>query len=196
MMEIQPYILIGGNSTRFETDKATFEFEGEMLGARAARVAEEALPKARARFVSKAPGTFLSRPMIADVFAERGAAGAIHAALADASTQWIFVLACDLPLATSDLISKLSTFIGDEYGCVVPVQTDGRWQPLCTFYQVEKCMRAFELAMTEVDRKQPSLRSIAQRVHPRLVDFSEYGSLPDAARLLMNANSIGDLDGI
>lgn len=194
-MEIEPYILIGGNSTRFGTDKATFEFEGEMLAARAARTAEEALPKTQARFVSKAPGSFFGRPMIADVYADRGAAGAIHAALANASAPWIFVLACDLPLATSDLIAKLSTFIDEEYGCVVPVQPDGRWQPLCAFYHVNKCLKRFEMAIAGADRNE-SLRSIAEHVEPRLVEFSEYADIPNSRRLLTNVNTLADLDGI
>jgi molybdopterin-guanine dinucleotide biosynthesis protein A len=192
---ITPYILIGGTSSRFGRDKATFEFESETLAARAVRICEEAFPESRARFVSKASGKFLNREMIADVYPNRSAAGAIHAALAEVSTPWIFVLACDLPLVTSQLLRKLSGRIDGDHGCIVPVQPDGRWQPLCAFYRADMCLRIFETAISG-DGQHPSLRSIAEAGQPRIVDFAEYSDLPDAYRLLTNVNTMGDLECI
>lgn len=194
-MQIQPYILIGGDSTRFGRDKATFEFEGETLASRAVRICEAAFPDSQITFVSKAAGTFLGRRTIGDVYARRGATGAIHAALADASTDWIFVLACDLPMATSDLIRTLSNRIGDEYGCVVPVQPDGPWQPLCAFYNTDKCLEIFE-KVAAADGRHVSLRTMIGTVAPRVVEFSEYASLPNSERLLTNVNSMADLESI
>ena len=193
---INPYILIGGASTRFGRDKATYEFEGEMLASRAVRIAEEAFPSARATFLSTTPGTFLNRRQIADVYPDRGAAGAIHAALADAASDgWIFVLACDLPLATSVFVVKLSEAIDEDHGCVIPVQADGRWQPLCALYHVNRCLQVFEKAIAG-EGKHLSLRAIANSLEPRIVEYAEYESLPGSDRLLTNANSIGDLERI
>jgi len=42
-MQIEPFILVGGRSTRFGVDKATFEFEGETLAERAA-ICHSSLP--------------------------------------------------------------------------------------------------------------------------------------------------------
>ena len=194
-MNISPYILIGGRSSRFGRDKATFELNGETLAARALRVCEEAFPAAEARFVSRASGTLFDHVTIADIYPDRGAAGAIHAALADARTPWIFVLACDLPLVRPDFILELVEFIGDDCGCVVPVQSDGRWQPLSAFYRTEVCLRVFEMLVAGDGRNQ-SLRAIAESAKPRVVEFTEYSDLPDASRMLTNVNTIGDLDCI
>lgn len=194
-VNITPYILIGGKSSRFGSDKATFAHQGEMLAARAARTCEESFPGTKARFVSTASGTFLDRDMIADIYHDRGAAGAIHAALSDARTPCIFVLACDLPLVTPEFISKLVEFIDEDNGCVVPVQADGRWQPLSAFYRTEVCLQVFEAAITGVGQN-PSLRAIAESVKPRVIEFEEYSDLPDADRLLTNVNTIADLDCI
>ena len=195
VVNITPYILIGGDSTRFGRDKATFEFDGEQLAARALRVCEEAFPDAKARFVSKEKGKFFDREMIPDVYPDRGAAGAIHAALADASTPWIFVLACDLPFVTSAFVAKLAAHIGDDNGCVIPIQKDGRWQPLCALYSVDMCLQPFEQAISG-DGKHRSLRAIAGLCWPRTVEFAEYADVPDAHRLLTNANSTADLERI
>jgi molybdopterin-guanine dinucleotide biosynthesis protein A len=193
-VNVTPYILIGGRSSRFGSDKAAFEFQGETLAARAARICEEAFPDSKARFVSTVSGTFLDREMIADIYPDRGAAGAVHAALADARTPWIFVLACDLPLVTPEFISKLKEFTDDEHACVVPVQPDGKWQPLCAFYRTDVCLRILETAIS--GDHQPSLRAIAQTTEPRVVEIGEYSDLPDAPRLLTNVNTVADLDGI
>jgi len=193
-VNITPYILIGGRSSRFGQDKATFEFEGEMLAARAARICEEAFPGTKARFVSRTSGTFVDRVMIADIYPDRGGAGAVHAALTDARTPWIFVLACDLPFVTPEFVVKLSEYIDEISGCVVPVQPDGRWQPLCAFYRTDMCLRIFEMAIS--GHEQPSLRAIAKTAEPRIVEFGEYSDLPDAGRLLTNVNTIADLDRI
>ncbi|MGD9631584.1 MAG: molybdenum cofactor guanylyltransferase [Pyrinomonadaceae bacterium] len=195
MIEVRPYILIGGRSSRFGRDKATFEFEGEILAARAARIAETAFEGTAAKFVSRTNGNFLDRAMIADVYPGRGAAGAIHAALADASTGWIFVLACDLPLVTPEFIRALYKLIDDEHGCVVPVQPDGRWQPLCAFYQAEICLETFENAAA-LTGKHPSLRAIAAAVRPSAVEFAAYSSLANSAELLKNLNTFSDLADI
>ncbi len=194
-MNIAPYILIGGSSTRFGRDKATFEHEGEMLAARAMRVCEDAFPEARARFVSKTSGKFLDRKMIADVYPDRGAAGAIHAALARSLTPWIFVLACDLPSISPEFLRGLSEGIDDDHGCVIPVQPDGRWQPLCALYQIDKCLPTFEAAVSG-DGIHSSLRAIAECTKPRIVEFTEYSNLPSAPRLLTNVNTIDDLKRI
>ena len=193
-MNVTPYILIGGRSSRFGRDKATFELNGETLAARAARICEEAFGGSKARFISTASGTFLDRVMIADIYPDRGAAGGVHAALADARTPWIFVLACDLPLVTPEFISKLKEFPDEDHACVVPMQADGRWQPLSAFYRIDVCLRIFETAIS--GDQQPSLRAIAQTAGPRIVEFGEYSNLPDARRLLTNVNTVADLDRI
>jgi len=195
MTTVKPYILIGGRSVRFGRDKATFQFRGEMLADRAARVVEAAIGGTQATFVSTTYGTFSGRRMIADVYPGRGAAGAIHAALADASVGWIFVLACDLPLVTEELIRTLYERADDDHGCVVPVQPDGRWQPLCALYQAERCLQAFEDAIA-LDGKHLSVRAIAETVRPIAVPYAEYASLANARHLLSNLNTDIDLADI
>lgn len=195
MTPVKPYVLIGGRSTRFGRDKATFEFQGEMLADRAARVVEAAFEGPQATFVSSTYGTFSGRRMIADVYPGRGAAGAIHSALADASAGWIFVLACDLPLVTGELIRMLYERADDDHGCIVPVQPDGRWQPLCALYQADRCLQAFEDAIGP-EGKHLSVRAIAEEARPIAVQFAEYASLPNARHLLSNLNTDFDLADI
>jgi molybdopterin-guanine dinucleotide biosynthesis protein A len=182
-------------SSRFGRDKATFDLNGEMLAARAARVCEEVFPDNAARFVSSVCCKFLDREMIADIYPARGAAGAIHAALADAPTSWIFILACDLPLVSADLIKKLSDSAEPGNGCIIPVQPDGRWQPLCGLYEVVRALPLLQASISG-DGPYPSLRSTAEGLSPRIVEFVEYSELSDAPELLINLNTLADLERI
>lgn len=194
-MGIQPYILIGGDSKRFGVDKATFEIGGETLAGRSLRTIESAFPGSPAKFVGRAGGTFLGREVIGDVISDKGAVGAIHTALHYAPTEWVFVIACDLPRVSVEFIRFLADLADGVHGCVVPVQPDGRWQPLCAMYNLAKCLHPFEIALA-ADGKHSSLRSIIEKLDPRVVEYPEYKYLADSQRLLMNVNTVADLEGI
>lgn len=197
-MNFEAFILIGGRSSRFGSDKALFDLNGETLADRAARIAETALGPAQTTFVAANNGQFPSfteRRVISDIYPGRGPIGAIHAALANASAEWIFVLACDLPLVSSDLIRHLATLTAGDDGVVIPVQRESRWQPLCAFYRVAHCRKAFEMA-ARMDGQLPSLLSIIEPLVPRIVGFDEYQSLPNADKLLQNINTPDDLPDI
>jgi molybdopterin-guanine dinucleotide biosynthesis protein A len=88
---------------------------------------------ATSAFSSSAERSFW-RPFIFDLHEGRGPLGGLQAALAYARTPWIFVLACDYPFVSGDLIRLLAGRVHDELGAVVPEQEDGRMQPLCGFY--------------------------------------------------------------
>ena len=196
-MNIAAYIPIGGNSRRFGTDKATFEFEGITLAERAANTVKQVIDQASVTFVAARPNQFpkLTGRTIVDLFPGRGSLGAVHAALNDSHSEWIFILACDLPFVTAEFIAFLQSLISGQFDAIVPVQPDGRWQPLCAFYKAENCRGVFESAVGHEGRH-PSLRAILEGVHTIAVQLSEYKVLHEADRLLRNVNSPSDLDNI
>ncbi|MBL8125112.1 MAG: molybdenum cofactor guanylyltransferase [Blastocatellia bacterium] len=197
-MQIEPFILVGGRSTRFGVDKATFEFEGETLAERAARVAETALVTAPAVFVTASGSSFPAfggRTVIHDIVPDRGAAGAIHSAFTIARTEWIFVLSCDLPFVSAEFISLMRERILPEFAAVVPVQADGRWQPLCGFYRVADCLPLVTSALT-TSGKHPSFKDLLSGLNVRMIASDEYQDLPNSDRLLRNVNSPEDLTAV
>lgn len=194
-MNVAPYILIGGASRRFGRDKATFEFEGETLAARAVRVAENALADSTAIFIAAGGDQFDSlnqRRTISDTIPGLGAVGAVGTALTHASAEWTFVLACDLPFVSEGFIRLMASLTAAEYDVIVPVQPDGRWQPLCAFYRKTRCRDVFQHALRDRDNV-PSLRSIVEGLNARIVTFAEYSTLDDAEYLLQNINERTDL---
>lgn len=201
MNEIETFILIGGKSSRFGSDKAFAEFQGRSLAARAAETVECALP-GKIRFVVGSDGQFaaelilrLGRPMVADLEPGFGAWSGLHTALAYSASEWTFVLACDMPFVSGELIRRLAGMTADHIDAVVPRQTDGRLQPLCAFYRSGTVSKIIEKSCTGRSEL-PPLRTIFDSVRTRIVELEEYGDLDGSDEFFHNVNRLGDLEGL
>jgi molybdopterin-guanine dinucleotide biosynthesis protein A len=196
-MNIDSFILIGGRSTRFGSPKALLKLDGRLLLDRTADTIREALAETRITLVTSGPEQFLGLgtdlPFIFDIYEGRGPWGGLHAALAYARTEWTLVLACDYPFISKGLLKRLVQYITTDLDAVVPIQPDGRVQPLCAFYRVKPCLKIVE-DILERNRPAPPLRDISESVNTRLVKFEELSDLPNAANFFHNINTPGDLD--
>lgn len=199
MTDIDAFILIGGRSSRLGTDKALVKLGDETLAERAARIVRRALSPERLTMVSGSSLQFAidaivqDVPFIFDLHQGRGPLGGLHAALAYARTPWIFVLACDYPFVSAELISLLAEKLTDQFGAVVPEQQDGRLQPLCGFYRVEAALPLVE-EILERPRIPPPMHEIVSGLDPRLLRFEEYSRLTGADDFFMNINTVDDLE--
>ena len=198
METFDAFILIGGKSSRLGTDKAFVEIGGKTLLERATNVVQDALPASRVTAVAADATNFAIQaitsgvPFVLDLHENRGPLGGLHAALANARTPWIFVLACDYPFVSADLIRLLQNKISDEFGAIVPYQEDGRMQPLCAFYHVGMATPVVE-EILERPRVPPPMHEVVSKLNPLIVTFDEYGDLPHADELFININTRDDL---
>lgn len=190
MIDANGYVLTGGASSRMGRDKCSLPFGGTTLGEHAAAVLRQA---AKSVFAVGRPidGT----PLIEDVFpgkAEAAAMYGLHAALAHSPREWTAVLACDLPFITPDLFRLLFT-IARSAGkdAVVPVQPDGRSQPLAAVYRTEPALAAVEKMLASSNKRLQHLRT---EIETRLVQPTEYSSLTGSDRFFSNLNSPDDYE--
>ena len=134
----------------------------------------------------------LKLPVVADVYPQWGALGGLQAALSACRSEWAIIVACDLPFVTSELFRSLAS-LRTEHEAVVPMQPDGRPQPLAALYRVDPCARrATELI--EQGRRRPL--DLLQSVQTRWVDFAEIANLSQAERFFVNINTPDDYYGI
>lgn len=127
---------------------------------------------------------------VEDVYPQWGALGGLHAAVNACRRDWAIVVACDLPFVTSELFGYLASLRAG-HDAVVPVQEDGRPQPLCAFYRSEPCARkAAELI--ELGQRRPL--DLLESVNTRWIDFQELANLAQAERFFVNINTPGDYD--
>jgi molybdopterin-guanine dinucleotide biosynthesis protein A len=80
---------------------------------------------------------------------------------------------------------------GDDFDAVVPIQPDGRPQPLCAFYRRKSCLLPAKQLIAEGEHKP---RALLAKVRTRFVDFRELSDLPGAEDFFLNVNAPGDYD--
>ncbi|MDQ6787464.1 MAG: molybdenum cofactor guanylyltransferase, partial [Acidobacteriota bacterium] len=132
-------------------------------------------------------------PRVTDLFPNKAALGGIYTALAHSRNEWTAILACDFPFVTKDLFARFAEFANDsgrEVAAVVPVQTDGRVQPLCALYRTKICLKAAEEYMKQ-NEIQPA-RRLAEKVPTRLIQFEEIKDLPGSENFFWNVNTQAD----
>jgi len=182
--DTEAFILTGGASRRMGTDKSQLLIEGQTFTARLAETLLKLTDSVRA-VGSEADSTVRSVP---DVYPQWGALGGLHAALSACTREWAIVVACDLPFVTAELFSFLAEKRLD-HDAVVPIQEDGRPQPLAALYRVEPCrQRATELI--EAGRRRPL--NLLEVVKTRWVSFAEIRNLEQAERFFVNINTPSD----
>jgi molybdopterin-guanine dinucleotide biosynthesis protein A len=188
MTEIEGFILVGGASSRMGTDKALLELGGlnfveRILGALACVTTETRLVGAK-EFNALWP----QLRVVPDVHVRWGALGGLHAALAATRAEWALVVACDLPFVTGELFVRLAS-LRENFDAVVPVQADGRWQPLCALYRAAAAAAPAAELIAAGERRP---RALLGRIKTRAVAFEELKDLRAAERFFVNVNTPAD----
>jgi molybdenum cofactor guanylyltransferase len=183
MKDTEAFILVGGASRRMGTDKSQLLIDRQTF---TERISETLLKLTDSVTIVGRQAENL--PSISDVYPQWGALGGLHAALTACRRDWAIVVACDLPFVTSELFLFLSSLRLD-HEAVVPIQPDGRPQPLATLYRVDPCrQRATELI--EAGRRRPL--DLLEAVQTRWVSFDEIRNLEQAERFFVNINTPSD----
>jgi molybdopterin-guanine dinucleotide biosynthesis protein A len=186
MDHIEAFILAGGASRRMGTDKSQLLIERQTF---TERIAETLLQLTDSVVVVGRAGES-TLPGIPDVYPQWGALGGLHAALAACQREWAIIVACDLPFVTAELFSLLAKMRVD-HDAVVPIQSDGRPQPLCALYRIDPCrQRATELIQAGYRRP----LDLLEAVKTRWVNIDQLRNLAQAQTFFVNINTPEDYD--
>lgn len=190
-MSIEAFILTGGASSRMGADKSRLTFGGQDTIARI----REALSSITLRVstVGGAAAHAKDIPHVPDIHPQWGALGGIHAALSACTSDWAAVVACDLPFVTGDLFARLwaVTETGATPDAVVPIQPDGRPQPLCALYRREPCL---EKAEEMIAHGEHTPRAVLAAVTTRWIQPDELADLSGFEHFFFNMNSPEDYE--
>ena len=190
------YVLVGGGSSRMGTNKFALRFGAETFAERASSALRK-IADGRVYYVvganqtEKTDGLLpLDIPKITDVYPNKAAPGAIYTALAHSKNEWTAILACDYPFVTEDLFARLAEIADSaqaDVSAVVPVQPDGRAQPLCAIYRTKRCRQtAKQLLKSGVI---PPARRLPENVSTHWVRFEELTDLSGAEYFFTNINT-------
>ncbi|HEY2962283.1 MAG TPA: molybdenum cofactor guanylyltransferase [Pyrinomonadaceae bacterium] len=186
-MQIQAFILAGGQSRRMGTDKSRLRINNQTF---TDKIAAALLPLTESVTLVGAHQQHAGFQSVPDVYPMWGALGGLHAALANCRREWALVVACDLPFVTEELFNFLAP-LRAHYDAVVPLQPDNRPQPLSALYRVEPCLqRATELI--QAGQRRPL--DLLELVNTRWVPFSDLTNLDQAERFFANINTPDDYE--
>jgi molybdopterin-guanine dinucleotide biosynthesis protein A len=193
MLDVEGFILVGGASSRMGADKSQLVLEGQTT---VSRIIESLRPvTSKVSLVgTSTDATSSSLPSIPDLQERWGPLGGIEAALQACETESCLVVACDLPFLTSELFAyllRLSNEPSRSFDAVVPLQSDGRPQPLCAVYKRAPCLMATEKSIALGEH---SPRAMLDKVKTRYVNFSELANLPGSEHFFFNLNRPEDYE--
>ena len=168
MVRFPCYVLAGGKSSRFGSDKARAALGGEPLIRRVARAVD---PVARAvTVVAERADKYadLGLATIADVVPDRGPLGGVLTALRHAGDEWVLVVTCDLVGFEPSWVETLAAARSEARA--IAFRSD-RWQPFPGLYpaalrrEAEAAVASEQLAMGRW------LDAVGARAHPLPADW-------------------------
>lgn len=189
MFDVQGFILVGGRSRRMGEDKAQLRLGSQTV---LARIAAELSIETTSVTLVGAHNTYADvlLKIVPDVHREWGALGGIHTALTSAQA-WALVVACDLPFVTSQLFARLISLIDENVDAIVPVQSDGRPQPVCAVYRRDRCLPEVEAL---IGRGEHTPRALLANIRTRYVGPEALDDLAGAEKFFINVNTPEDFE--
>ncbi len=192
--QVRGYVLAGGASSRFGTDKALAELQGETMLTRSAKLVSRvtSLVKIVSPAVKSKSSEFETVP---DRWPGEGPLGGILTALSDAKQSsgadaLALVVSCDMPFLTADwlrFLAERSVESGAE--AIVPKGTHG-WEPLCACWRVS----AAELILPSFEAGTRKITEALNVLHVEVLDERDWKRFDTSGRLFWNMNSAADYE--
>ena len=155
MINASAYILIGGQSQRFGSQKWKVQIDGKPV---LDHLWEKCSDFGSRWVVGKDQPIELGKPFIADKLILRAPFNGLYTALHHTQSEWNLILSCDLPLMTETVIEKLwRKKHKNSYG-VIPKTRKGL-EPLAGFYN----RRSISLLNSGLENKNYNLQTLIEK---------------------------------
>jgi molybdopterin-guanine dinucleotide biosynthesis protein A len=129
-------------------------------------------------------------PVIHDLIPDRGSLGGLYTGLRQASTDHVFVVACDMPFLQPDVVQYVIALKAD--ADVVMAKREGRLQPMHAVYSRSCLPHLEEMVKTRHLKIQDLVTNPTLRV--RLITEAELSLIDPEGRSFFNINSPSDLE--
>jgi len=185
--DITAFVLAGGQSTRFQSDKSLQDWQGHPLIQHIIQQLESLFKTVMV--IGKAQ---VDIPVLFDIHRDSGPLGGIHSGLYHSNTEWNFFVACDMPFINASIIEQLLQKCHSGTLAVVP-EVDGWTIPTFALYH----KNAIESIEAQLQSKQLSpqtwLKTIPiekiiepqlRKIDPDLQSFININTLEDRKRAL------------
>ncbi len=175
-------ILAGGQSRRMGQNKAFLDMGGIPLIEKTYRTMAKLFSEVILITNTPEEYAFLNCRCQPDIYPGVGSIAGLHAALSASYTERIFVVPCDMPFLSPELITLLCQ-TDPTYDAVVPFSRMGL-EPLHALYH-RRCLPQLERAIKSGDIK---LQNVLQNIWAYFLPVSAYQHIPDAEHSFRNIN--------
>ena len=190
--DITGIILCGGKSSRMQTNKALLKLGDktviEIVAEKLKSIFNEVLISAN----DSKEYDFLKLPVVNDIFIGKGPLAGIHSALKYSSTKKNFIISCDMPLISVELIKYLIN-LNSEKSILLP-KSNGRIQQLCGIYSksvIDEIENIFKLSEKDKNIK-GSVYELLERAPIELIDVDDLNIYNK--NIFLNMNSPEDYE--
>lgn len=180
-------ILAGGQSRRMGFNKAFIESEGRSIISRAAAVMTAVFGSPSIIANDTALYSRLGLPVFPDVIADAGSLGGIYTALYHSKSDYVFVVACDMPWLDEGCIRRVIDAL-DGADCVVPF-ISGRLHPMHAAWS-RRAMGAIEKTISQGNLR---INDIFGKLSIKRLTAEYFDGLP-IERSVENVNTREDLE--
>lgn len=178
-------ILTGGESKRMGSDKARVLLSGKPLFE---HVFDRLQPVCSDIWISvREKRADLSYPQVVDSSNDRGPIVGIKSALEVVNTDWLFVVACDMPWISTGLIQHMAE-LRSQHDAVVPF-ADDRIQPLFGFYH----KRCLPLMNARIKQRQRSMMRLLDALDTHVLCEQEVRHIDPELRSFISLDYMDDV---
>jgi molybdopterin-guanine dinucleotide biosynthesis protein A len=187
--DITAFILSGGESSRIGLNKAFLKIEGKSLIQRLIELLDSVFAKVIISSNERELYEFTRKKVINDIYPGRGPLSGIHSALECTDTTKNFIISCDLPLITIEMINYMVNYSSQKE---MP-KAEGRIQQLCGIYS-KNVLLEIENLLVESNKSTSNLKGsifeLMDRVQTEITEVDKLGFYH--SNLFLNINSPED----
>ncbi|MCY4465602.1 MAG: molybdenum cofactor guanylyltransferase [Chloroflexi bacterium] len=183
-------IIAGGQSRRMGRDKAFVQLGGKALIEHVIERTAD-LGQAETLLITNSPTAYahLQLPMHGDALPGKGSLGGIYTALFAAKSEFVLVLACDMPFVKSSLLRYMIEQIDDDCDIVVP-RVDGYPQGIHAIYR-KTCLQPIR---EQLLRDRLKIIGFYPAVRVTYLDEADYAAHDPLAQSFTNLNTPTELE--
>jgi molybdopterin-guanine dinucleotide biosynthesis protein A len=195
---VRGYVLAGGASSRFGSDKALVRFGAIPLLLEIAQLAQTCTSQVTVvANAQKYDHLGAQLEILEDRWPSEGPLGGIitalqHTAATDRSVEWNLILSCDMPFLTAEWLAFLADHARDsdkEIQVILPHSAHGP-EPLCACYRTS----AAAPLKNVFDRGVRKVTQALKEVRTEVLDESVWKRFDSAGRLFWNMNTPADFE--
>jgi molybdopterin-guanine dinucleotide biosynthesis protein A len=187
-------ILSGGYSSRMGEDKALLKAGNQTIIERISILLKSLFSNVIIITNTLSDYKFLNVPLYEDIYKHKGPLSGIHSGLVNSKTESNFIISCDTPLITKQLVKYIVDFSSNK-----PVRycADSHHQhPLVGLYsrkllqEIEKVFKSTDYSFSSKEKKY-SLRNFLKNVDAEIIQIEQLPFYSN--KILFNVNSPTDL---